>query len=995
MPRTVFNYTGEWQKFNVPADVEIITVTLKGAGSSGVAGGYVSGKMRVNPKRDLFIMVGQQGQERGGTAERQGGDVAVGGGGAGGRGGLGGRGGNGGAGATYVRWDARDGRIKAVAGGAGGASGDDALGGRGGERVGEIGAVAAGFPEVAESATGGTQSQSGQGGTSALGTSFYGRDGKDEKLARAGHGGEVDTTNNTVGGGGGGGGYYPGGGGAAGLELVAPSGGGAGGANFTGGLYTSVSYQGEGRKGDGQVVIEWIDPNSPNQPPTPPENIRIEGQPIADGLATKAKHKVTLMGTPDDPNQKQGVRLYVRVSRNKLFTRYRTFKGTYDPVDRRDKVVIDELTQDTRYYVRIHTQDNHGRISTNYRATNFWTNRAPTEPTLVLPAENAQFTSLVNVTFQWTHQDPDPSDSQTAFRLRYRRAETPSVPAGDWTQVEEVTNFNQWTIGAGAFKGNTLYEWSVRTRDEQDRWGTWSASRSFYIIAETTSPLLEWPQRNEAVVAVDDNEFRWKFRTPQPGTLQERADLRYRAVGAELWTTLTGDLVTPGDQWFWLIPAGTFEPHFQYEWEVRTWGVGDTEPSDWSDTARFWGVEAPESGPGIEVVASGFPQAPLGVGVNRVYIYDRGGENLRGEIKPLSMVRWNRKRDDISACTIVVSEWDEESRKFLSNLRTWQFEIVVFRDGVRVWEGPITRIGDQHGMLTIEARDVMAYVYRRIMRQGYNDSYRVMNGQQIGQSTVVERSARIIMNAMAYDDPNLLAYLTPLYAFDDAQNSRVVYDYAKTAWEEIDDLAATAGLDYVTVGRRIILWDTHRPVGRLPEMREADFIDTPIVSEYGMSAANYFAVHSQSNVWGAAERLQEDGTPGPTGWIEQLATAYGESETVSTDRNLTRQDRERLARTLAAQAERNIEGRWPPPVVVRVPDNSMLNPDLNLGINQLVPGVWIPLRAQGAIRSVSQWQKLDSIEVNQDAEGEKITVVMSPAPQAGEDPDADAVVEEG
>jgi hypothetical protein len=272
------------------------------------------------------------------------------------------------------------------------------------------------------------------------------------------------------------------------------------------------------------------------------------------------------------------------------------------------------------------------------------------------------------------------------------------------------------------------------------------------------------------------------------------------------------------------------------------------------------------------------------------------------------------------------------------------------------------------------------------MRQGYNDSYRILNGQQIGMKTVVERASRIIKNCLAYDDPNILAHLTTIEYSDDARQSRVVQDYTKTAWEEIDDLAAHAGLDYCTVGRRIILWDTHRPVGRLPEMRDGDFSDSPIVTEYGMSAANYFGVTNNSGVWGAHEEDKSDHQS--TGWIEQLASAYGESEAPAEARELSRKDRERLEENLTEQAHRNIEGRWPPPLVVRIPDNSTLSPDLNLGINQIIPGVWLPLRATNTVREVAQWQKLDAMEVEQTSQGERITVTMSPAPNEGEDPDS-------
>lgn len=984
MGNQTFDYNGgDWAKFEVPNGVKILTITATGGGSGSTAGAYINGKMRVDPKDTLFIRVGRRGHPNSGQS---GGDGGSNGGGPGGNGSGTGVGGDGGGGCTEIRLNKRDGKIRVVAAGAGGSGGGPAAtGGRGGAQVGEIGAVGTDGTEPAESATGGTPSQSGQGGTSSLGTALYGQDGKNERMGRGGKGG-TSTAANVHGGGGGGGGYFPGGGGAAGHVGVAPAGGGAGGSNFTGGLYSSTTLRGGGGSDDGHVRISWIDPNSPNTPPVPPSRITIEGKPIASGLATKVRRSALMKGTPKDPDNKDDVRLYVKMSQNPSFARHRVYRGTYDEREERDHVQLDGLQQDTRYYLRIHTQDRHGRISPNYRSTNFWTNRSPNEPTLIAPAENSTFTSLVNVTFEWNHRDPDPNDNPSGFNLRWRTARTPAIAPGEWEEVEELTSFEQWTVGAGAFKGNTLYEWQVRTRDQQEKWGVWSATKSFYVTAETTAPRLIRPSNDEGLVVTETTEFQWAFRSPVSGTLQEEADLQYRAVGAPSWTVVAGDTLVPGAEWTWEFPPGTFEVGTHYEWQARTYGAGDANPSEWSDSARFWGVAAPESGTGVDVIPSGFPQRALGSGHSRVYVYQRGGLVPLGELTPLGSSRWNRRRDDISEAICTVTSWTREQRAFLASLRTWQMELVIFRDGVRVFEGPITRISSTTTRVEVEAKCVMGYVYRRAMRQGYNDSYRLMNGQQLGQRTVVERSSQIIMNALAYDDPNVLPYLTPLHNAGDATTSRIVPDYSRTAWQEVDDLAATAGLDYVTAGRRILLWDTHNPIGRLPEMRDGDFSESPIVTEYGMSAANHFAVTDNNGIYGTASKVTE--TP-PEGWIEQVASAYSESEAATVDQELSREDRLRLEATFASQAQRNIEGRWPPPLVVRVPDNSTLNPDLNIGINQLIPGVWIPLRCTDTVREISQWQKLDLVEVEETEAGEKINVTMSPAPRGGQDPDAD------
>lgn len=1002
MPSNLYEYdnSNPTRRFHVPADVQIITITLRGGGASGNPAGGVTGKLKVNPGDVIFMDIGQDGRPATGSGSRVGGAVAHGGGGPGGDGTGTGNGGDGGGGATVIRKNGPDGQLLAVAAGAGGDSGGNGQGGHGGAVTGGPGEKGTGTAGGA-AATGGTQNQGGRGGTTPLGAAFYGGDGGGN-LGRGGAGGQRATGVNVSGGGGGGGGYYPGGGGQAGRSGTNASWGGAGGSNWAGGLYSVTSVRGVGTLGHGAVLIEWDDPTTP--PPVPPVDITIDGVPIADGLATRATTEVLLRGQPNSPDHDLGLRMWVAMSTTKDFAEYKTFVGTYDPAEFRDKVQITGLVQDKRYYLRLFTQDSNKQISTNYRSTNFWTNRRPNAPTPIEPAENVEVTPLLNVLFTWTHSDPDgPEDAQTGFVLRYRAIGTPAVPAGDWiTLPVNMTTVSEYTADAGDFKGHTFYEWQVRTRDEQGAWGDFSLPMSFYVAASTQPPLLISPVNKEAVpVIVGNHDFRWKFRSPTMD-VQERGDIRMRAFNPtngpeEGWTLIPGDTSNPGINPVMEVEITDLEVGYLYEWEARTYTAA-AAASDWSDPGLFYAVAPPGSGAGLNLLDSGRPAAPLAQGINRVFVYERGGKRLLGEITRMSLVRWNRQRDDISGCTIMINEWDAEAKQFLGNLRTWMHELVVFRDNgeemQRVWEGPITRISGSKERVEVEAKDVMAYVYRRIMQQGYNDAYRLINGVQVGQKTVVQRASQIIMNCLAYDDPNVLAYLTPLHDPFDARTSRVVKDFAKTAFEEVDDLAAVAGLDYVCSGRRIILWDTHRAIGRLPEMRDGDFSEPPIVTEYGMSAANIFSVTNNAGIYGSAVRgfaREPDGTliVPPQGFIEQLASAYGEDSSGATTDVLTREKRLALIANLTAQANRNITGRWTPPVVARIPDNATLNPDLNITINQLIPGVWIPLRASGGVREVSQWQKLDSMTVEQTGDGEKVAVVMSPAPQGGADPDAD------
>jgi len=88
---------------------------------------------------------------------------------------------------------------------------------------------------------------------------------------------------------------------------------------------------------------------------------------------------------------------------------------------------------------------------------------------------------------------------------------------------------------------------------------------------------------------------------------------------------------------------------------------------------------------------------------------------------------------------------------------------------------------------------------------------------------------------------------------------------------------------------------------------------------------------------------------------------------------------------LDSQARRNTSGRSPSPIEVRIPDNSTIFLSADVGINALVPGVQVPLRATLNARDLAQQQKIDSVTVTETADGENVQVTLTPATK----PDSD------
>lgn len=414
----------------------------------------------------------------------------------------------------------------------------------------------------------------------------------------------------------------------------------------------------------------------------------------------------------------------------------------------------------------------------------------------------------------------------------------------------------------------------------------------------------------------------------------------------------------------------------RYEWRVMVTDV-DGAVSEWSDSARFWVIPEPASGDVIPPAGEIIEGAALGCGTHRAFVFRRGGLVRVGEITDISYLDWDRVRDDISTAKIDVSGWGIDCGTLLSMLQPWAYEIVIFRDNGftvdRVWEGPITLLTYERDRVVIHAKDVLAYAYRRIIKQAMSDSG---NSPTAGTS-VVDRAMRVIQNVFAPDDPNVLAYLQVLAQPDDAQQYRSTPAYSRTGYEEVDDMAANAGLDYTAVGRAILLWGTKHRIGTLPEFRDEDLGASPIVSVYGMSMANLYAISDGNGVHGEATRLNADGEDPTYGLVEMLSSTWA-SDAENEAGTYTEAGLETIRQSFADAAERSISDRYPPPVVVRVPDNTTVNPDTVLSIQHLVPGVVVPLRSTGTLRTVVASQKLDSVKVTEKDGTETITITLSP-----------------
>jgi hypothetical protein len=226
----------------------------------------------------------------------------------------------------------------------------------------------------------------------------------------------------------------------------------------------------------------------------------------------------------------------------------------------------------------------------------------------------------------------------------------------------------------------------------------------------------------------------------------------------------------------------------------------------------------------------------------------------------------------------------------------------------------------------------------------------------------------------ALDPPiHVLPHVQYIYSTDpsvqDAKTAARTLPYQYNVFQHIDQYAARGGLDYTVIGRRIIFFDVHQKIGQTAMVTAGDFIGDPVISQYGMELGTRVIMTDGKGNWGA-----HGGTDPFYGEWELLHQAYDEA-TAAADGDEPPTKAELEDQAMRAHAQGKV-----PPMVVRIPDNTRLNPDGVLTIDDLVPGTWIPLSASLPGRTLTQMQKLDKMSVEETAgEGEVIKVTLSPA----------------
>lgn len=330
-----------------------------------------------------------------------------------------------------------------------------------------------------------------------------------------------------------------------------------------------------------------------------------------------------------------------------------------------------------------------------------------------------------------------------------------------------------------------------------------------------------------------------------------------------------------------------------------------------------------------------------------ITVMDRDGERQLSELLDVSALTWTRVVDDTSEAQIVVPYQGVECCETLNALNDWCNQIAIWRDGTTlVWQGPITYIDYGRDETVIEARDITAWLFKRLIKTLIDYTADGLSAQDL--STIAEA---LVTHGYGQDDPGVLAFLTVVAS--GVTGERKYAENSGYVGDALNELART-GIDYTAIGRRLIIAG-ELPIATLPTLTDDDFVGALRVIRDGRAAS------TAATVIGAGV-VATSGAAGVCGLLETLVTE------------------EEILDQASAQAEADsvVMAGNPTPLYVSVPDGAGLSPDAPVGINDLVPGVLVPVTSTQTCKTVAAQLRLQRLSVTFGSDGELVGVTLVP-----------------
>ncbi|MGW7504385.1 hypothetical protein ACWGIR_23030 [Streptomyces albidoflavus] len=392
---------------------------------------------------------------------------------------------------------------------------------------------------------------------------------------------------------------------------------------------------------------------------------------------------------------------------------------------------------------------------------------------------------------------------------------------------------------------------------------------------------------------------------------------------------------------------------------------------------------------------------PLGCAQEyRAAFHWRGGAQLYGSvlIDELTSVEWGRTVNDVADAKIHIARGaisPECCEMIGGRLRAdgsveggvepWIHELTLWRDRDLVWQGPVLRTVESRSGFTVEAVDVVGWLDRvvnnfriRFTDKPDPDPVRVKGPVTRIAETIIRLNLAESTLSQPPDWAKILDYVVRLdtkkvirFEKDGSSNKALWNEYIGVILREL----TKRGLLFTTVGRSLVL--RGKPSSKdlaVARLTLDDFIgDIEVIRDGTTAATASWATNQDTqNISKAGSYTEVVGRFGTEyGRLDSLVkvTGLGDSEDKPAE----------IKEDLRQAAETDLEGRYPAPIAINVPQGAQLSPAAPVSIHDLVGGERLDVVSAGWCTQIGQGFMVSDLSVSwSDGSGEKVGVSLVP-----------------
>jgi hypothetical protein len=354
-------------------------------------------------------------------------------------------------------------------------------------------------------------------------------------------------------------------------------------------------------------------------------------------------------------------------------------------------------------------------------------------------------------------------------------------------------------------------------------------------------------------------------------------------------------------------------------------------------------------------------------------------------------VRFRPQKGD-DCCQKLTPKWNSKGELIDAGIWPWSHEIIIYRDGDPVWSGPVFSFdetvtpSEDTDFIQINARDHLAWLDRRVIHTKLP-----FPGPQLYD--LVDIARFIILDAFGTRDSiGITAANLPVYPPSGRKGNRTTRPSEARAGDELREVAR-GGIDFTCIGRQIIVKGVRRdPDVGCPELRNSDFQAGAEIRIVGAEAATVGYAVGKPPV----ETEGETPDPPPIGIAYAPGVPNGSSDPkrgvhpyFGLIESLTNASETDSIDFLMWMAQELVDENMPPPRSLSIPAGSMLSPEANVSVHELIPSRHFKVAIRGTCSQLTQYMRLSHVEASWEPNTpERIGVTFIPGNALVEEPDS-------